>query len=168
MATNLALYEIADEYLAAAEALSNLDLDDQTIADTLEGLAGAVEVKSTNVALFVRNLEASADAIKAAEEKMAARRRAIENRANSLREYLKIQMLRTGIVKVECPYFKISIRDNPAAVVIDATNLIPDAYLHQPEPPPAAPDKKAIGQALKDGKDVPGAHLERGQRVEIK
>jgi hypothetical protein len=30
------------------------------------------------------------------------------------------------------------------------------------------PDKKAIAAALKAGEDVPGAHLERGQRLEIK
>lgn len=35
-----ALYLIAAEYRNAAEQLANLDLDPQTVADTLEGMSG--------------------------------------------------------------------------------------------------------------------------------
>ena len=165
---NTSLYVLADEYLIAAEKMADLDLDEQTIADTLEGLAGTLEVKATNVAMFIRNLEAGAESIKQAEEKMSARRKFIENRANRIRAYLKENMLRTGITKIECPYFKLAIRDNPPSVVVDAPELVPKDYLRQPEPPPPVPDKKLIAQAIKDGFDVPGAHLERGNRLEIK
>lgn len=97
MIMNTSLYQLADEYMVAATKLADLDLDEQTIADTLEGLAGAVEIKATNVAMFVRNLEASADAIKQAEAQMSARRKAIEGRAGRIRDYLKTNMERTGI-----------------------------------------------------------------------
>lgn len=165
---NTSLYVLADEYREAAERLADMDLDDQTIADTLEGLAGALEVKATNVAMFVRNLEATAETIKEAEAKMAARRKALENRAARVRDYLKMNMERTGIKKIECPYFKIAIRENPAAVVIDAASQIPDDYMKHPEPPPPSPDKALIAKAIKDGFDVPGCHLERGTRLEIR
>ncbi len=69
---NLALYQIADQYLQDMQMLQERDLDDQTFADTLESLSGDLEVKATNVAMFIRNLEASADAIKAAEKQKAA------------------------------------------------------------------------------------------------
>lgn len=162
-----ALYVLAGEYQLAAERLADLDLDEQTISDTLEGLSGDLEVKATNVASFVRNLEATAEAIKQAEGQMATRRKFIENRADRIRAYLKDNMLRTGITKIECPYFKLSIRDNPPSVVIDTPELLPEDYWRQPEPPPPAPDKKLIAQVLKDGVAVPGAHLERGNRLVI-
>lgn len=164
----IALYQLADQYLDAANRMADLDLDEQTIADTLEGLSGELEVKATNVAMFMRNLEASADAIKAAEAGMSARRKAIENRAKRLKDYLFEQMQRTGIDKIECPYLKLAIRDNPPAVVIDAESQIPAEFMRTPEPPPPAPDKKAIAEALKAGKEVAGAHLERGKRLEVK
>ena len=41
-------------------------------------------------------------------------------------------------------------------------------WMVQPEPPPPAPDKKAIASALKCGEDVPGCRLVQGTRVEIK
>ncbi len=168
MAQSLALYVLADDYLQAAERLSDLDLDEQTIADTLEGLAGALEVKATNVACFIRNLEAAADAIKQAEAHMVARRKAMENRAARIKEYLLSNMERTGISKIECPQFKIAIRENPPSVVIDMLTAIPEDYMRTPEPPPAAPDKALIAKAIKDGFTVPGAHLTRTKSLSIK
>ncbi|WP_374357013.1 siphovirus Gp157 family protein [Chitinimonas sp.] len=165
---NTSLYVLAKEYQEAAAKLADLDLPDQVIADTLEGLAGEVEVKATNVAMFIRNLEATADAIKTAEKQMAERRRAIEGRIDRMSDYLKGAMLATGISKIECPYFKLAIRDNPASVVIDAASQIPAEFMRTPEPPPAQPDKKLIAEAFKAGREVPGCHMARGQRLEIK
>lgn len=165
---NITLYQLADEYVEALRAMAEMELDEQTVADTLEGLSGELQVKATNVAMFVRNLEATADAIKAAEQQMAARRKAIENRAKRIRDYIQSQMEKTGISKIECPYFKLAIRDNPPSVVVDNADAIPEEYMRQPETPPPAPDKKMIGDALKDGIEVPGVHLERSKRLEIK
>ena len=163
-----ALYVLAEEYRQAAITLADLDLPPEVVQDTLEGLAGDLETKATNTAMLVRNLEATAEAIKAAEGEMARRRKALENRAASVREYLKVSMIRAGITKIECPYFRLALRDNPPAVVIDAESQIPDEFMRRPEPPPPAPDKKSIAEAIKSGREVPGAHLERGQRLEIK
>lgn len=163
---NLSLYSIADEYLQAVSTLSDLDLPDDVIADTLESLQYPLEQKATNVAMFARNLEATAEAIREAEGEMAKRRKALESRAANVREYLKANMIRAGISKIECPLFKLAIRDNPPSVVIDGE--VPAEFMRQPEPPPPAPDKKAISEALKAGQHVPGAHITRTQRLEIK
>lgn len=168
MSSSLTLYELSDQFQLAAQKLADLDLDEETIADTLEGLQGELEVKATNVAMFARNLESMAEQIKLAEAAMSARRKAIENRAQRVKDYLKLNMERTGIQKIESPYFNISIRDNPPSVVIDAASQIPEDYMRQPELPPAVPDKKLIAQAIKDGYTVPGCHLESSKRLEIR
>lgn len=168
MGTSLALYQLADLYLADLKVLEDLELDEKTVADTLEGLSGELEVKATNVAMFCRNLEASADAIKNAEGLMAARRTAIENRANRLRQYLKDNMERTGVLKIEGPHFALSIKKNPPAVHVEAAELVPAEFMKQAPPPPPALDKKAVADALKAGKDVPGCRLEQGTRLDIK
>lgn len=163
-----ALFDIAREYRDAADKLADLDLDDQTVADTLESMSGEMEVKATNVAFFARNLEALAASIKDAEASMAARRKALENRASRMREYLLNCMQLAGVQKIEAPYFRIAQRENPPAVVIDEPGLIPAEFMRQPEPPPPAPDKAAIKAAIQQGRGVPGAHLQRGLRLEIK
>ena len=164
----LTLYEIAAQYRDMATKLADLDLDDQTIADTLEGESGALVEKGQNVAFVVRNLGASAEAIKAAEAAMAARRKAMENRAARLRAYLLDGMRVAGIQKIDSPYFAIAIRKNPPSVDVFDADQVPADYMKVPPPPPPAPDKKLIAQALKDGADVPGCRLVQGERVEIK
>ena len=168
MKTSLALYELAEIYLADLQRLADLDLDDQTVADTLEGLSGALEVKATNVAAFTRNLEATAEAIKEAEAKMAARRKAIERRAANIRAYLKAQMERTGILKIESPEFVLSIKKNPPSVSVIAPELVPAEFMRTPPPPPPEIDKNAIRDVLKAGKDVPGCRLDQGTRLDIR
>jgi len=166
--TALALYEIASDYREAVAKLSELDLDEQTIADTLEGLRYPLEQKAQNVAAFSRNLEANAEAIGAAIETMRARQRAILNRAERLREYIRVQMHVAGVKSIDSPWFKLSIRANPPKVeVFDETSL-PAKFLRTPPPPPPAPDKKAIGDALKAGETVSGAKLTHSDRLEIK
>jgi len=120
------------------------------------------------VAFFVRNLEATAAAIKQAEADMAARRKAMENRADGLKRYIFESMTVAGIEKIECPHFRLAIKNNPAAVEIFEPGLVPASFMRTPEPPPPAPDKTAIKEALKAGQDVPGARLTSGQRLEIK
>lgn len=163
-----ALYILADEYRAAAQQLAELDMDAQTVADTLDGLAGDLQVKAANVAMVARNLEATAGAIKEAEAQMAQRRRAMEKRADNLRAYLLACMQQAGIQKLECPQFRLAVRGNPAAVDVFDAAQVPAQFMRRPEPPPPEPDKTAIKAALAAGTDVPGCRLTAGSRLEIK
>lgn len=162
------LYILTGEYLAIANKLSDSEFPPEVIADTLEGLGGDLEEKCVNVALFVRNLEASAEAIKVARQQMDERRKAIESKADAVRKYLKDNMQRCGISKIESPYFALTLKKNPPAVIIDDAEAIPSDYMVTPPAPPPAPDKKLIAQALKDGYTVPGCHIEQAERLEIK
>jgi len=145
-----------------------MEIDEQTFADTLEGLSGDLEVKATNVAMFVRNLEASAEAIKAAEKQMAERRKALEAKADRIRQYLLDNMNRTGITKIDCPYFVLSVRKNPPAVEVLNQDMIPDEYFDIPEPPAPTLNKNRLKEDLKAGVVVEGAKLMAGQSLSIK
>lgn len=150
------------------ERLMDTQDDALVISDTIEAESYPLEIKAQNVAYAAKNLEATAAAIKAAEQDMAARRKAIENRAMHIREYLKTCMEIAGVQKIECPHFAIAIKANPPSVEVFEPGLIPPEYLRQPEPPPPSPDKTAIKEAIKAGKDVPGAMLAQNTRIEIK
>lgn len=160
------LYMIADEFSEAAKKLADLDLPIEVIADTLEGLSGELEAKAQNVALFVRHLEANAAACKQWAKDAAERAKAIEARADHMRQYLSTNLERCGIEKVEGPGVRISWRKS-SAVVVDEPGLIPAEFMRVPEPPPAAPDKKAIADAIKAGQEVPGAHIETRRNLQI-
>jgi hypothetical protein len=166
--TSLSLYAITQDYRAAADRLAELDLPPECVQDTLEGLVGELETKAQSVVAVARNLEALAASIKQAEADMAARRKALEKRAEWLREYVLQNMQAAGIEKIECPQFRITLRTNPEAVDVFDAAQVPAQYLKTPEPPPPAVDKTAVKAALKLGQDVPGARLVRGSRLDVK
>jgi hypothetical protein len=165
---SLTLYEISREYREAADKLAELDLDPTTFADTLESLGGDLEEKSKNTAFVVRNLEAAADQIDAAVEEMGRRAATIRKNAERVREYLMSNMIFAGVKKLETPYFVITVRDNPPKVVVTDEQTIPPQFFVEPPPPPAKLDKKGLAAALKAGEQIEGAHLERGQSLQIK
>lgn len=166
--TGITLYQIAQEHRQMVERLMDTNEDSQVIADTIEAESYSLEVKAQNVAYAIKTLEANAAAIKDAEKQMADRRKAMENRAQRIREYLQTCMEVANVTKVECPHFALSIKANPPSVEIFEEKLIPAHFMSQPEPPPPSPDKKAIAAALKAGMEIPGAMLVQGKRLDIR
>ncbi len=165
---NLSLYQLSESYLEALDFLTDpeLDLPIEAVNDTLEGLTGELEDKAVNVAKFLRNMETAADAIKIAEAEMAKRRKALENRVQWLKSYIKGSMEACGISQVECPYFKLSIQKNPASVNVLDEDKIPAEFKEQVISWKI--DKTAIKEAIKSGGTIPGAELINGTRLAIK
>lgn len=160
-----ALYELSHQYREALEVLADADLPPEVVSDTLEGLQGDLQEKATNVARFFRSLEATADAMKEAEERMAKRRKAVLNRVEQMKAYLLHNMQACQIKKIDGPEFSLSVRDNPASVVIlDPAELPPELMVEKVS---HSPDKRAIKERIEAGEVVPGARLERGQSLRI-
>lgn len=169
--TALTLFQIAREYRHITDVLQDSGCDPQALTDTLEGEAWPLEVKAQNIGFVIRNMEALAASMKEAERQMAERRKATEKRAAALIEYLKTGMEIAGVSKLETPHFALTIKKNPPSVEVWDENQVPAEFMRvppPPPPPPAAPDKVAIKEALKAGREVPGALLAQGTRLEIK
>lgn len=164
----LSLYELSTNYLQALDFLTDpeMDLPVEAVNDTLEALGGELEDKAINVAKFFRNMEAAADAIKTAEANMAKRRKALENRVQWLKNYIKDNMEICGISDIECPHFKLSIQKNPAAVNILDEDAIPEQFKEQVISWKI--DKTAIKNAINSGSVVPGTELINGTRLTVK
>lgn len=165
---NLTLYQIAAEYTESARVLAELDIDEKTLADTLESISGDLTTKTQNIAFVIRNIEVTAEQITRAAAIMVDRADALEKRAKALREYVLQGLQQAGVQKVECPYFKLSVRKNPASVVIDDERQIPAKYMKAPPPPPPAPLKKLIAEAIESGVEVPGCRLVQRERLDIR
>lgn len=167
-----ALYVLTNEYMALAEKLADGDFDAATIADTIEasGITDELAVKAQNIEFVARGAEAHHSAIDAEIARLQALKAQRDKVAAGLRDYLKINMERAGIEKIECPLFKISIKKNPPAVEIFDQLSLPAEYWRTPEPKPPVPalDKAAIKAALQSGVDVIGARLVQNTRLEVK
>jgi len=164
------LYQLADEYLVASQQLQESELPAEVIRDTLEGLTGPLEQRATSIMQMARNQISLADQIDQAIAAMQARAGMLRKNADRIEEYLIEQMERAGIKEASCPYFKITVTENPAAVKIDEGAIVPEKYLSYPEVkiPEAKPDRKKIKAALEAGETIPGCELKRGKRLTVK
>lgn len=152
------LREIAQEYRQLAELL---DTDDEGLAiavrDTLEAIGGAFEEKAQAVVAIAQNLEADCAVIDAEIERLQAIKKTRISKADSLRENMEA----TGIKKISCPLFSITLAAGREIAVIDSEDAIPDDLITVKTE--IKPNKAEILRRLKAGEAVPGAHIERGQ-----
>lgn len=165
--TDLHLWEISERFRSMQLLAESDDLPPEVIRDTLEGIDGDWEDKAEAVAAYIQNIEAAAEAKAEAAKAMQARAKMLEKRAESLRMYLLLQFQFMGKTRVECGPFALVLKNNPQSVIVDDETAVPDAYKVQKPPPPPTVDKTAVGQAIKDGKEVPGCHAEVSQRIDI-
>lgn len=164
------LYQLTGERLALARRLESLNLDDETIADTLEGESSALEAKIADYGFVIRNRRSFSDEIEAEIERLQARLKAERSRVAKIEAWLLSNMQACGITEIECPVFKISVKQNPESVVVLNEQEIPAEYMRVPEvkTPTAQPDKILIKAALKAQIDIPGCRLARTVKLEIK
>lgn len=161
------LYELTTQYRELQLLAEDPSFDATALADTLEGIEGAFQEKAKAVAAVIGNLNADADAIDEAAAQMKQRAARLRSRVEAVKTYLLINMQACNYTQIKCPYFTISLRDNPAHVEVTDSESIPEKFHVWPDPPPRSIDKRALLAALKIG-DVPGAKLARDQRIEIK
>lgn len=154
------LYEIEQEIMNC------VDMETGEIIDTekLEQLQMDRDKKIENIALWIKNLKADAEALKAEKNALAERQKAAENKAESLKKYL------LGFLageKFSTPKVAISFRKSESVQVTDIKSVMDfdDQYVKFAEP---TVDKTAIKKAIKSGIAIPGAELVENQNIQIK
>lgn len=117
--------------------------------------------KIENVALWVKNLRADAEAYKAEAQAFVDRKKAAERKIESLTRLLEIALRgqRFKTDRVQISYKKSD------SVQIDKDAMLPGEYLRFREP---EPDKVALKKALKDGAKIEGAWLEEKLNMQVK
>ena len=130
----------------------------------LEALMLERDEKLEGLALYCKNCDAEAKAIREEEKALADRRRSLENRAGRAREFLELQLRGE---KFTTPRVAVSWRKSEA-VEIGMGFFATDAnerFLRYRDP---EADKAAVRAALKAGETVPGAELVTRQSMQIK
>lgn len=157
------LYEIDSAILDC------VDMETGEVIDTerLDDLQMERDAKIENVALWIKDLKAEADAIKAEKQKLAERQKAAENKAENLKKWLAYALDGQKFSTAKCA---ISFRNTESVEVTDEglQNLMrggKDELLTYKMP---EPNKTAIKQAIKDGLSVSGVQLVQNVSTIIK
>lgn len=155
------LYELSQNYLA----VQDMDLEPETLKDTLDSIEEAFEVKAENIAKWIRNLEADKKAFEEEEKRFKEKKQAADNRIKSLKLYLEDNMRLTGKTKFKAGFFSFAIQNNPPSVEVFDEALIPKQFLIEQ---PVKIDRAGIKELLKAGEEVPGAELKHSSGLRIR
>lgn len=158
----MTIYEINEEILNCIDLETGEIID----IDRLNDLQLERDTKIENVACWIKELKAEAEAIKAEKLILAERQKVAENKAESLKKWLAYALDGQKFKTSKC---SISYRKSESVEVTEEglNNLIKehDELLTYKAP---EPNKKAIKDALKDGLSVEGVQLVQNTSTIIK
>lgn len=117
--------------------------------------------KIENIALWVKNLKADVEALKAEKLAFAERQKAAEKKIDNLKHLLSDAL---GGQSFKTARVALSFRKS-SEVQIDDIEELSDKYLRYKAP---EPDKTAIKAAINEGKEVAGARLVSKINLQIK
>ena len=160
------LYEIDAEILAAVDQETGEILD----TERLDALQMEREEKLEGVALWVKDLKAEAEAVKAEADKLTARKKALDNKIDGLKNWLLFALNGEKLKTARCNVYqmhsqKVAIEDESKLINLLQKLEKPDRFLRFKEPELR---KDEIKKALKEGRFIPGASLEETESVVIK
>lgn len=154
------------------EILDCVDLETGEILDgeRLTALQMERERKLEGVALWVKDLKAEAEAVKAEADKLTARKKALDNKIDSIKTWLlqalngeKLKTPRCNVYQTHSQ--KVVIDDEKALIDMLMSSPFGEKFLRMKEP---EIDKNALKDSMKQGYEYEFAHLEETESVVIK
>lgn len=132
--------------------------------DQLDALMMERDEKLEGLALYIKNADAEAKAIREEEKALAERRRSLENKAERAKGFLAEQLAgeKFSTPKVAVSYRKSEQVEVSMAFFTEESN---ERFLRFKDP---EADKTAIKAALKAGETVPGAEIVSKMNMSIK
>jgi hypothetical protein len=160
-----ALYDIDQEILDCVDEETGEILD----TEKLDALQMEREAKLEGVALWVKDMKAEAAAVKEEADKLTARRKALENRMESVKAWLlqalngeKLKTPRCNVYQTHSQRLKVA--DEAGLISFLKTLEDPGRFVRYTE----ELRKDEIKKALKEDYEIPGASLEETESIVIK
>ena len=151
------LYQIDEEILGC------VDVETGEIFDELkfEELSLTRDAKVENICLWIKNLAAEAEALKAEKKAFDERQKSVEKKMASLKNYITGYLDGTPFKSAKV---QVSWRRSEALEIADVA-YVPDEYLRYKEP---EVDKTGLKKALKGGLTLVGVEIVERQNIQIK
>lgn len=154
------LYELTDIYLN----LKDMDIEEGDLNAALENIDDEIETKADNIAKVLRDFDGDIEALKSEEERLAKKRKAIENRQKHLKEYLQNAMLVLDKRKFKTDLFSFNIQKNaPSLKILDESKIPEDYYKIERKL-----NKNDLKEAVKSGLFEDAAELVQTESLRIR
>ena len=136
-------------------------IDEQTLADTVEGLTDVHEILQAIIRAALSD-EALVLGLKCRISDMQSRLERLQDRAAKRRQIARDVMVELDLKKLNAPDFTASIRDGTPSLVVLNEDAVPSIYW-QPSQPRLRRQELAI--ELKHGAEVPGVALSNPEPI---
>lgn len=158
------LYELSQNYKNLEELLDNQDIPEEVIKEALSELDEEWETKAENLAKLIKSLDVDVKGLKEEEQRLASRRKSLENRIANLKTYIEDNMKAVGKDKIKGKVFTLYIqKNNPSLDIVDEF-MIPEKYFVVKR----EVAKNELLNDLKQGIEVPGAQIKQTASLRIR
>ena len=147
------LYNITNNFVELMEKANQGELTEEEYNRLGEELAIQLQQKSSNIIAYSKNIELLINGMKEEEKRIADNRKSLENKLNKFKEYVKENMDKLGITKIETELGTLSISSNPASVEIINEDEISAEF--KQEIITTKIDKTAIKKHFKETGEIP-------------
>lgn len=144
--------------------LKDMDIEEGDLNSALENIDDEIETKADNIAKVLRDFDGDIEALKSEEERLAKKRKAIENRQKQLKEYLQNAMLVLDKRKFKTDLFSFNIQKNaPSLKILDESKIPEDYYKIEKKL-----NKNDLKEAVKNGLFEDAAELVSSESLRIR
>lgn len=154
------LYVMTQEFIEIADQLEEMELDAETIKDTLDSVQAPLEQKVENIVKYMRSLEALSAARKEEAKKLTELAGKDLKKAECLKKYMTDNLKNANIKELQAGIFSLKFKKGTESTVINESEL-PEQYWIPQEPKPMS--KTELKKLLKEGQEIPGVSLVRGE-----
>jgi hypothetical protein len=157
------MYEIGTRYNNLLELLEDESIPQETVNAALQQVSADVANKCESGIAYMQMLESTIAGAKAEKKRLDAYIKRLEARQERIQQaYINfLHMLDKKAVMTKAGEMKV--KKSPAALVIDDATKIPGEY--ERTTITTTYDKMAIKQAMKEGREIEGCHLEQRERL---
>ena len=136
-------------------------IDEQTLADTVEGLTDVHEIISAIIRAALSD-EALVLGLKCRISDMQCRLDRLEDRASNRRQIARDVMVELDLKKLNAPDFTASIREGTAGLMVLDEEAVPSIYWQPSEP---RLKRQELAYELKQGAEIAGVTLSNPEPV---
>lgn len=161
------LYELSAGFNNIMNLVEDETMDLDALEEGLQTIECSLEEKCVNGIGLIKSLENQRDGLKAEAKRLTDRARVLDGRIQSIKDWYKVNLEVMGKSKVNTDRGTMAIQKNPPSLKIDDERQIPAEFLDVvPEHYEVAKDR--VKEAIKAGREVPGAHMEQGKSLRIR
>lgn len=156
--SNLSLYNITNKFVEIMDKAENGELTEEEYNQLGEELAVELQKKSSSIIGYAQNEEALIEAVDMQIKRLTEFKKAKQNNLDKFKQYVKDNMERLQISKIETELGVLSISKNPMSVEIENEEEVPAEF--KLEVVTTKIDKTAIKNHFKEtGEVVAGTRI---------